>query len=213
MSFEEESLTTFSSLFSPKNSVAPNDLLLRLGEYDVSHENEPYPYIERRVQIIAPHPEFDPRTFEYDLALLRFYEPVHYRPNIVPVCIPDGNETYVGKFATVTGWGRLYEDGPLPDTLQHVEVPVITNKDCESMYRRAGYIEEIPNIFICAGLSKGTKDSCEGDSGGPLVIQREEQWDLIGIISWGIGCALPNQPGVYTRISEFATWINQIVAF
>ena len=90
-------------------SVAPNDLLLRLGEYDVSHENEALPYVERRVQIIAPHPEFDPRTFEYDLALLRFYEPVHYRQNIVPVCLPSTNDTFIGKWATVTGWGRLYE--------------------------------------------------------------------------------------------------------
>lgn len=199
--------------FFSENSVAHHDLLLRLGEYDVSHENEPYPYIERRVQVVAPHPEFDPRTFEYDLALLRFYEPVHYRPNVIPICIPEGNDTYVGKFPTVTGWGRLYEDGPLPDTLQHVEVPVIANKDCETMYKRAGYIEEIPSIFICAGLSKGQKDSCEGDSGGPLVIQKEGRWELIGIISWGIGCALPNQPGVYTRITEFSSWINQIVAY
>lgn len=197
------------------SSVAPNDLLLRLGEFDVSHENEAYPYVERRVQIIAPHPEFDPRTFEYDLALLRFYEPVHFRPNIIPVCIPEtgSNESYVGRSATVAGWGRLYEDGPLPDTLQHVDVPVITNKECETMYRKAGYIEEIPSIFICAGLSKGAKDSCEGDSGGPLVLQTEGRWDLIGIISWGIGCALPNQPGVYTRITEFSAWINQIIAF
>lgn len=45
--------------------------------------------------------------------------------------------------------------------IQHVEVPIITNKECENMYRRAGYIEDIPNIFVCAGLSKGTKDSCE----------------------------------------------------
>lgn len=52
-------------------------------------------------------------------------------------------------------------DGPLPDTLQHVDVPVITNKECETMYRKAGYVEEIPNIFICAGLAKGSKDSCE----------------------------------------------------
>lgn len=119
-------------------------------------------------------------------------------------------------------------DGPLPDTLQHVDVPVITNKECETMYRKAGYVEEIPNIFICAGLAKGSKDSCEvsfsfwnchsffiltrsltlflcplmtikGDSGGPLVHEQNGKWQLIGIISWGIGCALPNQPGVYTR--------------
>lgn len=52
-------------------SVPPSDLLLRLGEYDLAEEEEPYGYQERRVQIVASHPQFDPRTFEYDLALLR----------------------------------------------------------------------------------------------------------------------------------------------
>lgn len=52
-------------------SVPPSDLLLRLGEYDLALEEEPYGYQERRVQIVASHPQFDPRTFEYDLALLR----------------------------------------------------------------------------------------------------------------------------------------------
>lgn len=58
---------------------------------------------------MASHPQFDPRTFEYDLALLRFYEPVVFQPNIIPVCVPTNNEGYVGKTAYVTGWGRLYE--------------------------------------------------------------------------------------------------------
>lgn len=53
------------------SSVPPSDLLLRLGEYDLAEEEEPYGYQERRVQIVASHPQFDPRTFEYDLALLR----------------------------------------------------------------------------------------------------------------------------------------------
>lgn len=55
----------------------------------------------------------------------------------------------------------------------------------------------------------------QGDSGGPLVIQRkrDKRWVLAGVISWGIGCAEPNQPGVYTRISEFREWINQILQF
>ncbi|KAG0415022.1 hypothetical protein HPB47_007827 [Ixodes persulcatus] len=99
--------------------------------------------------------------------------------------------------------------------MQKVSVPIITNKECETMYRKAGFIEDIPNIFICAGLAKGGKDSCEGDSGGPLVLKDPNtgQWSLIGIISWGIGCALPNQPGVYTRITHFAEWIRQIIVF
>lgn len=194
-------------------NVSPADLLLRLGEYDVSNDKEPEVFDERRVQIVASHPKFDPRTFEYDLALLRFYEPVKFRRNIIPVCTPEGEDQFVDKMATVTGWGRLYEDGPLPHVMQKVQVPIITNKECESMYRKAGFVEDIPDIFICAGKSDGGKDSCEGDSGGPMVLKKDGRWVLAGIISWGIGCALPNQPGVYTRISKFASWIDQIIAF
>ncbi|XP_025421888.1 serine proteinase stubble-like [Sipha flava] len=195
-------------------NVPPSDLLLRLGEHDLSVEEEPYGYEERRIQIVASHPQFDPRTFEYDLALLRFYEPVKFQPNIIPVCVPDDDSNHVGSSAYVTGWGRLYEDGPLPSVLQEVTVPVINNSVCETMYRAAGYIEHIPDIFICAGWKKGGFDSCEGDSGGPMVIQRpDKRWILAGIISWGIGCAEPNQPGVYTRISKFKDWINQILQF
>ncbi|CAG9820820.1 unnamed protein product [Phaedon cochleariae] len=196
------------------DNVPPSDLLLRLGEHDLSTESEPYLHQERRVQIVASHPQFDPRTFEYDLALLRFYEPVVFQPNILPVCVPQTDENFVGRTAWVTGWGRLYEDGPLPSVLQEVSVPVINNTVCESMYRAAGYIEHIPHIFICAGWRRGGFDSCEGDSGGPMVIQRDDnRFLLAGVISWGIGCAEPNQPGVYTRISEFRDWINQILQF
>lgn len=70
---------------------------------------EPYPYVEKRVKHIVSHPSFDPKTFEYDLALLRFSEPVKYQRNIVPVCVPAGNDSYVDRLATVIGWGRLYE--------------------------------------------------------------------------------------------------------
>ncbi|XP_057370014.1 serine proteinase stubble-like [Daphnia carinata] len=196
------------------DNVQPDDLLLRMGEYDLATDEEDYPYIERKVQIVASHPQFDSRTFEYDLALLRFYDPVRFQPNIVPICLPPPSEVdFVGRTAYVTGWGRLYEDGPLPSKMQQVSVPVINNTDCESMYRRAGYVEHIPNIFICAGYADGKRDSCEGDSGGPMVIQEGQSWVLAGVISWGIGCAEANQPGVYTRISEFREWIDKIIVF
>jgi len=195
-------------------NVSPDDLLLRMGEYDLGSTDEPQGHVDRKVQIVASHPKFDPKTFEYDLALLRFYEPVEFKPNVIPICIPDEDEELVGETAWVTGWGRLYEEGPLPSVLQEVSLPIITNNECEGMYRKAGYIEHIPSIFICAGYSSGGKDSCEGDSGGPMVVQREDdRFMLSGIISWGIGCAEENQPGVYTRISEFRDWINQILQF
>lgn len=85
-----------------------------------------------------------------------------FQPNIVPVCVPESDKSYIGQTAYVTGWGRLYEDGPLPSVLQEVAVPVINNTICEAMYYEAGYKESIPHIFICAGWRKGGYDSCEG---------------------------------------------------
>jgi len=197
-------------------SVNPDELLLRMGEFDLNdEEHEPFTFQDRKVQIVASHPKFDPKTFEYDLALLRFYEPVVFTPNIIPVCIPEDDEDLVGRDAWVTGWGRLYEDGPLPSKMQKVTLPIINNTECELMYEKAGFREHIPHIFICAGYREGGKDSCEGDSGGPMSVQRQDdgRFMLSGVISWGIGCAEKNQPGVYTRISDFREWINQILQY
>lgn len=80
-----------------------------MGEYDLNSMGEPHQHVDRKVQIVASHPRFDPKTFEYDLALLRFYEPVDFQPNVVPICIPEDDRTLVGETAWVTGWGRLYE--------------------------------------------------------------------------------------------------------
>lgn len=69
-------------------------------------------------------------------------------------------------------------------------------------------------VFTLEFLTNFTFEQFLGDSGGPMVIQREDKRFLLaGVISWGIGCAEPNQPGVYTRISEFREWINQILQF
>lgn len=67
-----------------------------------------------------------------------------------------------------------------------------------------GVIEE---SMICAGVPEGGKDSCHGDSGGPLVIDRK----LVGLVSWGFGCAKPGYPGVYTNVAYFKDWVDQQV--
>ena len=81
-----------------------------MGEYDLNSDGEPFGHIDRKVQIVASHPKFDPKTFEYDLSLLRFYDKVNFQPNVIPICVPDQEDRdLVGETAWVTGWGRLYE--------------------------------------------------------------------------------------------------------
>ncbi|GIY83873.1 serine proteinase stubble [Caerostris darwini] len=191
----------------------PSDVLLRLGEYDFRRSDDLHPHVERKIYVMIIHPEFDPITYENDLALLRFQEPVEFQENIIPICLPHNLGDITGELAVVTGWGRLRE-GELPTFLHEVRLPIISNEDCEQMYYQSGYKEQIRDVFICAGISHGGLDACEGDSGGPMVIKGEhEEWILAGLISWGMGCAAPNQPGVYTRISRFTDWIERIIAY
>ena len=116
-----------------------------------------------------------------------------------------------------------------------VTLPIVSNRKCEAMFLKAGRKEHIPDIFMCAGYEEGGRDSCQvlqllsdprrgclltesvctflqGDSGGPMQIQgKDGKYFLGGIISWGIGCAEANLPGVCTRISKFTSWILENV--
>lgn len=66
---------------------------------------------------------------------------------------------------------------------------------------------------FCAGLEEGGKDACQGDSGSPMMKMDKTsgQAMAIGIVSAGIGCALPKLPGLYTRISAFIPWIKNSI--
>ena len=87
----------------------------------------------------------------------------------------------------------------MPSILQKVTVPFVDEATCKDAYGSSS----ITDGMICAGR-KG-KDSCQGDSGGPMVNMNGEQ---VGIVSWGYGCAAAGYPGVYTRVSNYASWIE-----
>uniref|UniRef100_A0AAR2LFL2 Zgc:165423 n=1 Tax=Pygocentrus nattereri TaxID=42514 RepID=A0AAR2LFL2_PYGNA len=86
-----------------------------------------------------------------------------------------------------------------------LQVPIVGNRKCNCLYG----VGTITDNMMCAGLLAGGKDSCQGDSGGPLVSKQNGVWVQAGIVSFGIGCALPNYPGVYTRVSQYQDWVNQ----
>ncbi|XP_039282069.1 serine proteinase stubble isoform X2 [Nilaparvata lugens] len=194
------------------DDLMKSQIRIRVGEYDFSTMSEPYPFAERSVTRKVVHPNYNYFTYEYDLALVRLDAALEFAPHIAPICLPGSDDLLIGENATVTGWGRLSEGGTLPSVLQEVTVPIVSNDKCKNMFLRAGRHEFIPDIFMCAGFDDGGRDSCQGDSGGPLQVRgRDGRFFLAGIISWGIGCAEANLPGVCTRISKFVPWILDVM--
>ncbi|CAG2180829.1 unnamed protein product, partial [Oppiella nova] len=87
---------------------SPQDLKVRLGEWDVHREDEFYPYVEKFVDDIVVHPDFFAGSLLNDIALIRLDSPVDFRhsPHIAPVCLADAHEQYAGHRCFVSGWGK-----------------------------------------------------------------------------------------------------------
>ncbi|WP_434440142.1 S1 family peptidase [Lentzea sp. E54] len=127
-----------------------------------------------------------------DLALLTLAEPMPY-PALPVATSPD---VYLpGSVGVVYGWGRLAENDPTKSPLlRKAEIPIMADEQCAAAYARYD-----AQAMFCAGYPEGGVDSCTDDSGGPFVVNGR----LAGIVSWGIGCARPYNPGVYTRVTTY----------
>ncbi|XP_046906707.1 serine protease 33 isoform X1 [Hypomesus transpacificus] len=147
-----------------------------------------------------------------DVALVQLDPPVSWTNVIQPICIPGSGVSFSeGQSCYVTGWGDIRDGVSLPGvgTLQQVVVPIIGQTSCQNMYQTDA---DILSDMICAGYQAGAKDSCQGDSGGPLVCQMANgTWVQAGVVSFGLGCAQPNHPGVYAKVSSFSDFITSIV--
>lgn len=135
----------------------------------------------------------------FDFMLVRLSEPIH---NIKMASLNTNASVPIrGETLTAMGYGAIAENGPGSETLRKVDVNHITH--CAQRYPDyADRVEE--DSMFCAGRVHGGHDSCFGDSGGPLV---DAHGTITGLVSWGIGCAQANRPGVYARVSAAATWI------
>ncbi|XP_066942679.1 transmembrane protease serine 9-like [Macrobrachium rosenbergii] len=149
---------------------------------------------------------YDSSTLDHDTGLIWLSSPAVLSERVKPVCLPDVSKDYNGFMAVTSGWGSLTEGGSQPNILNEVEVPIITNEDCNTSYDGS-----ITSNMICAGYPSGGKDACQGDSGGPLVVEDNGKWVLVGITSWGNGCARPNYPGVYARVTQYVSDLSDVM--
>ncbi len=143
-----------------------------------------------------------------DWALIRISQPI----NSPLLKLATDTSLHNGTF-TVAGWGATYEGGPQHQYLLKADVPFISDTQCASA-GTGGYAGLVFDQEICAGnWSSGGVDTCQGDSGGPMVKRdANNEWVQVGITSWGVGCARPQKPGVYTEVRYFANNICDAAA-
>ncbi|XP_068827737.1 plasma kallikrein isoform X2 [Capricornis sumatraensis] len=157
-----------------------------------------------QIKEIIVHPNYKTSEGSHDIALIKLEAPLNFTDLQKAICLPSKDDTKpVYTDCWITGWGFTEEKGKIQNTLQKANIPLISNEECQKSYRDY----KITKQMICAGYKEGGKDACKGDSGGPLVCQHEETWHLVGITSWGEGCARREQPGVYTKVAEYVDWI------
>jgi len=198
-------LTAAHCMFKDSEGTQPQtagEIRVVLGEHDLldSFESK-IPKKVVNVSKIINHPSYAPATSNNDIALLKLSESVDLN-TYTPSCLPSSGDNFEGQKAWVYGWGTTTSGGVSATKLQEVQVPVVSNSVCKTALQT-----DITEAMLCAGGEKN-KDGCQGDSGGPLTIEVGGAHVLIGDVSWGNGCGLEGQYGVYGDVAYFRTWVD-----
>ncbi|CAM9183113.1 unnamed protein product [Bubo scandiacus] len=162
----------------------------------------------RNIKRLLVHEHYSSISERNDIALLELDQPVQCGYHVQLACVPDAS-LRVSELTTcyVSGWGSTTaRSGGSTDVLQEAKVHLISVNLCNSSRWYAGAVH--PHN-LCAGYPQGRIDTCQGDSGGPLVCKdnNADHFWLVGVTSWGRGCARAKRPGVYTSTQHFYDWI------
>jgi len=179
---------------------SPNQLRVKVGLHNV---NGTQGSITRYVDQIIIHPQYSGWSLDNDYAILHLTQPV---TTFEPIqLITDNSHDNEPVMSTTMGWGATQEGGWGSNILLEVDVPI---DDSCGNYSNS----DITNNMVCAGDFNGGEDACQGDSGGPLIMTNSDgEYELIGIVSWGYGCAQAGYPGVYSKIHSRLNWFFQYI--
>ncbi|XP_039557988.1 acrosin-like [Passer montanus] len=163
----------------------------------------------RHVKQVLIHQYYNSADMSYDIALMELDHPVQCNRYIQLACVPDATlKVSELQNCWVAGWGSTAPRAQKSsDHLQEAKVQLIDVQLCNSS---RWYIGKIHTHNLCAGYPQGLIDPCQGDSGGPLMCQEKnsDYWWVIGITSWGKGCARARRPGIYLSTQHFYDWID-----
>ncbi|RZA05721.1 MAG: serine protease [Proteobacteria bacterium] len=174
---------------------APKKIVIGLHDRSVSEGTEAF-----GTSTVISHPNYNAASMDFDYALIRLDGESKFAPLPLNRVSTEGSRANVN----VAGWGATREGSGIPKILQKVSVPLVTRAECDAAYPGG----QITERMVCAGLKSGGKDSCQGDSGGPLFSGAGKDRVLVGVVSWGEGCARADKYGIYSDVSAGYEWIS-----
>lgn len=191
---------------------SPDDILIRAGQ---PRRDTYSPYLQEfHPAELYLHKEYNPHTVDNDIALIRLQETIRFNDHVRPICLPKTNKRLpVGTRCTVIGWGKQGDSAvDYERQIRQVNLEVTDWKKCKYAIEHAEIQVpyQLTDHMFCAGGGLG-HDSCSGDSGGPFLCnldKSKDTWFVAGIVSWGVACAYPNVPGVYTNVPGYLDWIR-----
>uniref|UniRef100_T1JFG6 Peptidase S1 domain-containing protein n=1 Tax=Strigamia maritima TaxID=126957 RepID=T1JFG6_STRMM len=193
-----------------ENNPLASSYVIRVGEHDTRIvEGTEADFSVSKVLI---HEGWNSRLTVHDIALIKLSRPINLKSDeeVNSVCMPPATLGNLdGQLCVATGWGHTKFQGTEPNILQQVALPIVRQQSCVAAYR---YVNKVTSSMICAGYDEGGRSVCQGDSGGPLVCKVDGKWHLVGVTSWGVGCAQRGYPGVYSRVTDYLPWINAKIA-
>lgn len=156
-----------------------------------------------KVKAFIPHPDYSLSGVRNDIAIVKLHRKGKVRTSVI---LDDGDLALsTGTELTLVGWG-LDEHGEYPSTLQETKLPIDDMAYCTAKYGALGYRINATMVF-CAGYRSPQSDACNADSGGPAFLHSHGSYVLVGVVSWGEGCAKEGFPGFYTRVASYIPWI------
>ncbi|XP_035893007.1 uncharacterized PE-PGRS family protein PE_PGRS54-like isoform X2 [Anopheles stephensi] len=192
----------------------PEEVKVRLGEWDTQTKNEMFDYQDRNVLEIVSHAEFYKGGLFNDVALLFLDKPADLMETVNTICLPPANHNFDLSRCFASGWGKdvFGKQGTYQVILKKIELPIMPNEECQKALRttRLGRRFKLHSSFLCAGGEKG-RDTCKGDGGSPLVCPIPgtiNHYYQAGMVAWGIGCGEDGIPGVYVNVPMFRGWID-----
>uniref|UniRef100_A0A8D0E3N9 Plasminogen activator n=1 Tax=Salvator merianae TaxID=96440 RepID=A0A8D0E3N9_SALMN len=164
-----------------------------------------------QVESYIVHKDFDQQTYDNDIVLLKLKSQSNTcaveTDAVRPVCLPEpGLKLPDWTECEISGYGKHDLSSPFySDRLKEGHVRLYPSSRCTSNKLANRMVTE---NMLCAGDTRELDDACKGDSGGPLVCMKDDRMNLMGIISWGIGCGKKDTPGVYTNVVRYLDWIQ-----